>query len=102
MGYDCTQNPQQLRQITLTLTGKIHELAIQAGVQTDNPVVVPYGTSTNPSDFPNKRHFQALVGSLLFVNYACRPDITFQINRLARAMADPKQQDYTQALQTIR
>jgi hypothetical protein len=45
-------------------------------------------------------YFQMLIGSLLFLALACRPDITFAVIKLARFASNPSQ-DHVQAIKRV-
>ncbi|KAE8219279.1 hypothetical protein CF326_g8990 [Tilletia indica] len=52
--------------------------------------------------FPDRRRYQALIGSLLWVAIATRPDIAFSVGYLGRHSADPTYEHWEAGLRVVR
>jgi hypothetical protein len=60
-----------------------HNTPLPSGAQVD---LIKYNEQASPSEI---RHYQSLIGSLLYVQIATRPDISFAVSRLAQYATNP-------------
>ena len=58
-------------------------------------------SSTDPVDDVFRRSYQSLVGALLYCGTNTRPDVTFSVGFLCRAMSCPTEALYADALRVL-
>jgi hypothetical protein len=105
LGVDIDYRPQD-GYLKLYQAKYINKILAKYGFKDLNPAKTPMDSKTKLE--PNKGrakasetyYFQMLIGSLLFLALACRPDITFAVIKLARFASNPSQ-DHVQAIKRV-
>ena len=88
------------KRLTIDQSGYIRDIIERFGMTDCNPHITPLPTGADthlikntgqasPSDI---KHYQSLIGSLLYVQIGTRPDISFAVSRLAQYAANPNSQ----------
>jgi len=93
--------------LTITQTGYIENILAKYNLQDANPVSTPMDPNIklepgDPDQNNRSNEYASLIGSLMFLTVATRPDIAFAVNRLASFTANPKLSHWTAAKRVLR
>jgi len=103
LGMHITHDPLQNR-IRISQTSYINSLLQKFGLDQANPVTTPMDPNVKLDDFGNNEEstddkistsYATLIGSLMYLAIATRPDIAFTVNRLAQFSSNPKPAHWT-------
>jgi hypothetical protein len=101
VGIKITRNRDQ-KTLTITQTSYIDAILTKYGLQDANPVTTPMDPNIKleprESETGNRsNNYASLIGSLMYMAVATRPDIAFAVNGLASFMANPNMCHWTAA-----
>jgi len=87
------------------IRGILESYGMEDAATVDTPCRLPGEISEQdkqPLDAADTTTFRSITGSLMWVMNACRPDISFATNKLARAMSAPSRADLVAAKRVLR
>lgn len=92
-------NPRQIEKILAD-----HNMSTCKGIASpfDHKVHLQATTEYDKCEHPKLSSYAAIVGALMYISCATRPDLSFTASMLARFMANPSDQHLSQAIRALR
>src|SRR5690606_30525779 len=100
-------NNTKINNIQISQTSYINQLLDKFNMKDCKPISTPLPEkpqedNNNKKPFEDINLYQQLIGSLMYLQVATRPDITYAVGYLARSMKSPTAADWINAKRVLR